>query len=247
VQTSPGDWARLRLQSGGPAWDMALGPGVQPMLNFFNGSADVLSLSQSGDASLLGNLKFNTGALRQMLDLWAGEHAIGVQGWTTYFRTIGAPANGAFAWYKGGVHNDTYLNSGGGEELMRLTSSGLTVRGTFVSSSDRNVKAGFEPIDAKALLEKVAAMPINRWHYTNDSAITHLGPVAQDFRAAFGLGLDDKHIATVDADGVALAAIQGLNQKLEEELKRRDAENAELRKELSAIKTLLEKVVQAKE
>jgi len=35
--------------------------------------------------------------------------------------------------------------------------------------------------------------------------VLHLGPVAQDFHAAFGLGADDKHIATVDADGVALA------------------------------------------
>ena len=56
----------------------------------------------------------------------------------------------------------------------------------------------------------------------------HLGPVAQDFQAAFGLGTDDKSIGTVDADGVALAAIQALNRKLEEELHRRDAKNAEL-------------------
>jgi hypothetical protein len=44
--------------------------------------------------------------------------------------------------------------------------------------------------------------------------VRHLGPVAQDFRAAFGLGRNDTTITTVDADGVALAAIQGLNQKL---------------------------------
>jgi len=65
--------------------------------------------------------------------------------------------------------------------------------------------------------------------YKFDSTTKHLGPVAQDFHAAFGLGTDDKHIATVDADGVALAAIQGLNQKVMEELKRRDAENAVLK------------------
>jgi hypothetical protein len=60
--------------------------------------------------------------------------------------------------------------------------------------------------------------------------------MAQDFHAAFGLnGADDKHIATVDADGVALAAIQGLNQKLEETR----AENIALKRELSEIKALL--------
>ncbi len=40
--------------------------------------------------------------------------------------------------------------------------------------------------------------------------------MAQDFYAAFGLGNSDTHIGTVDADGVALAAIQGLYQLLEE-------------------------------
>jgi hypothetical protein len=58
-------------------------------------------------------------------------------------------------------------------------------------------------------------MPITRWHYTNDVATPHLGPMAQDFYAAFSVGMDDRHIATVDEEGVALAAIQGLNQKLE--------------------------------
>lgn len=42
-------------------------------------------------------------------------------------------------------------------------------------------------------------------------ATPHLGPMAQDFHAAFNVGMDDKHMATVDEEGVALAAIQGLN------------------------------------
>ncbi len=41
-----------------------------------------------------------------------------------------------------------------------------------------------------------------------------MGPMAQDFRAAFGLGVNDTSIVTVDADGVALAAIQGLNERV---------------------------------
>ena len=70
---------------------------------------------------------------------------------------------------------------------------------------------------------------------------THLGPMAQDFHAAFAVGQDDKHISMVDADGVALAAIQGLNQKVEQlsgELKRRDAENANLKQRLEALEKL---------
>jgi hypothetical protein len=64
--------------------------------------------------------------------------------------------------------------------------------------------------------------------------------MAQDFHAAFALGTDDKHIATVDADGVALAAIQGLNQKLADELKRRDMENAALKQRLERLERLLQ-------
>ena len=59
-----------------------------------------------------------------------------------------------------------------------------------------------EPMDfeapPKAVLEKVARLPITQWTYKADPAATHLGPVAQDFKAAFALGSDDKAIATVD-------------------------------------------------
>ena len=102
-----------------------------------------------------------------------------------------------------------------GANMIFLDSSGLTVRGTFVSSSDRNMKEQFQPVDPCQALEKVAALPITTWSFKDDPRTRHLGPMAQDFHAAFNLGFDDKHIATVDEGGVALAAIQGLNQKLE--------------------------------
>ena len=86
-------------------------------------------------------------------------------------------------------------------------------------------------------------MAVQTWAYTKSAGVRHLGPVAQDFQAAFSLGTDDKHIATVDADGVALAAIQGLNQKLEETR----AANAELKRELSEIKQLLLKLSDKKD
>jgi hypothetical protein len=73
----------------------------------------------------------------------------------------------------------------------------------------------------------------------------HIGPVAQDFYAAFGLnGGDDKHISTVDEGGVALAAIQGLNQKLNQ----KDAEIAALKQQNEAMEQkldALEKLVQS--
>ncbi|HTA29887.1 MAG TPA: tail fiber domain-containing protein [Candidatus Cybelea sp.] len=133
-------------------------------------------------------------------------------------------------WDLGATTTEFVIYSGSiGANMILLNSSGLTVNGTFVSKSDRNVKAGFESVDAKTVLAKVAAMPITRWHYTNDAATPHLGPMAQDFHAAFNLGTDDKHIATVDEEGVALAAIQGLNQKVEDQWKEKDLEIARLK------------------
>jgi hypothetical protein len=88
--------------------------------------------------------------------------------------------------------------------------------------SDRNKKENFSAIDTAEILAKVAAMDITSWNYKfEDQAIRHLGPMAQDFKAAFELGSTDKAIFTVDADGIALASIQALaaeNQALEERL-----------------------------
>ncbi len=100
-------------------------------------------------------------------------------------------------------------------------------------TSDRNAKENFKPVDNQAVLAKVASLPVTEWNYKTDQAgVQHIGPMAQDFQAAFGLdGKDDKHISVVDEGGVALAAIQGLNQKLQDELNREDAENAKLKQQ----------------
>ena len=97
--------------------------------------------------------------------------------------------------------------------------------GTWTCSSSRTVKRDFEAVDAAAVLAKVATLPMSSWRYMNEAeSIRHLGPFAEDFRSAFGLGVDDKSIATVDEGGIALAAIQGLNAKVDGQLAAKDAE-----------------------
>jgi hypothetical protein len=72
-----------------------------------------------------------------------------------------------------------------------------------------------EPIDGYEVLEKLAALPISTWNYKWDPPTTrHLGPMAQDFKAAFGLGDDDTKISMIDANGVNMVAIQALHRKL---------------------------------
>ena len=114
--------------------------------------------------------------------------------------------------------------------------------GSWSSLSDHNAKANFAPISSRELLDRLSALPIQTWKYkSQNDSVRHIGPTAQDFAAAFNVGEDDRHIATVDEGGVALAAIQGLNQKLADELKHRDGEILELRQQLNELKTMLRK------
>ncbi len=102
--------------------------------------------------------------------------------------------------------------------------------------SDRNIKTNFTAVDSQAVLAKVANLPITAWSYKADADTRHIGPMAQDFRAAFQLGSDDKSIAVVDEGGVALAAIQGLNEKLDA----KDAEIQALQKQVAELKALVQ-------
>jgi hypothetical protein len=109
--------------------------------------------------------------------------------------------------------------------------------GSWSNLSDAGVKRDRRPLDARAVLEGLARLPIETWSYeSQDPAIRHAGPMAQDFRAMFGLGEDDKHISTVDADGVALAAIQALHLELQE----KDREIDELRARLSRLESKMD-------
>ena len=89
---------------------------------------------------------------------------------------------------------------------------------------DSATKEDFKPVDRRALLEKVAALSVRNYKMKDqDDGTRHIGPVAQDFHAAFGVGESDKGINTADADGVALAAIQALYEQ-NQALSRRVAE-----------------------
>jgi len=112
----------------------------------------------------------------------------------------------------------------------------LTAGGTWTNGSSRDFKQGFEPIDKQAVLRKVVELPVTRWQYKGEGEDAHhLGPVAEDFHAAFGLGHDERYLTTIDADGVALAAIQGLHEIVQE----KTCEVEELRSEVEALKELV--------
>ena len=85
-------------------------------------------------------------------------------------------------------------------------------------------------------------MPVTEWSYrAQEGGIRHLGPTAQDFHAAFGLGEDPLYIGSMDADGVALAAVRALEARTRETNERLTRDNDELRARLARLEALLEK------
>ena len=146
-----------------------------------------------------------------------------------------------------GVNTGIRFPIPGGTRTILAESQGITINGNvtataFNTGSDRNLKEQFSAIDAREILERVVRLPISSWKFKEDAATRHIGPMAQDFYAAFGVGADERHIATVDADGVALAAVQGLNQKLNErdaEIQTLKSQNESLEKRLTNLELLI--------
>jgi hypothetical protein len=164
--------------------------------------------------------------------------------------------DGTFVWadstdsdFSSAATNEFAVRATGGVRFVSgVDSNGTPVSGVSLPSgsgswttlSDRNAKTHFAPVNPRELLDRLARLPIQEWNYRSQSELVrHIGPTAQDFHAAFTFGEDDKHIATVDANGVALAAIQGLNRKLEERLKEKEVELEALKQRLAAIEKLL--------
>jgi hypothetical protein len=161
-----------------------------------------------------------------------GNEALGRMSFAAGYRAI-ANDDGAFVWADA---TGGRLNSTARDQFMARASGGVTFytdsaasvgarlapgSGSWAVTSDRASKSNLTAVDGREVLARLAGIPMATWNYkTQDATIRHIGPMAQDFMAAFGVGEDEKQISTVDADGVALAAIQGLNQVVQEKERR---------------------------
>ena len=171
-------------------------------------------------------------------------------GFGSFAAGTGAKAlqNGTFVWSDnagttGLVSNAPYeflARASGGFFLFTNAKQTAGVKlapgsGAWASLSDRRMKTGIVPLDDAAVLEKVARLPVTMWSYTSERGVRHVGPMAQDFYAAFGIGEDDRHITSIDEDGVALAAIKALhaeNRSLHAENRDLHAVNISLRQRI---------------
>ncbi len=153
-----------------------------------------------------------------------------------------ADAANSAAWQLGfgadGVRADFVDTATGVEsEAFHLEADGnLRIAGALSEMSDVNRKENFGAVDGATVLSRLAEVPVTTWNYKGDD-VKHVGPMAQDFQAAFGVGEDERHIAPLDANGVALAAIQELYRQVQAQNARIEAlerENAALRAERGA-------------
>jgi len=145
-----------------------------------------------------------------------GTRSAGSQG----LNTFNALATGGFRFYFDAVGNHCDLTDTNGWQC------------TNIVPSDRNAKNNVAPVSGRDVLYRLAGVPIHTWSYVTDTPpVRHVGPMAQDFHAAFAVGQDDRHIDLVDANGVAMAAIQGLYQIVQEN----NADLAALRQQNAAL------------
>jgi hypothetical protein len=111
--------------------------------------------------------------------------------------------------------------------------------GVFSCASSRTLKDHFVPVAGEEVLARMRAVPLNYWSYTSEAGnVRHMGPFAEDFKAAFGLGNDDKAIGLLDIDGVNFAASKALEERTagqDERIRTLEAQVAELRAMVQAL------------
>ena len=154
------------------------------------------------------------------------------------------------SYYSGTTASFAFNGAGVGGAAIRVGTSTANGNGAFLSNagvwtnaSSRTFKDSFAAIDPVAVLEKLVALPVKTWYYKgNRGDGQHMGPVAEDFAAAFGLGSNEKYIGSVDESGVAFAAIQGLNRKFASENADLKARNAALQERLDQLASRLAKL-----
>jgi Chaperone of endosialidase len=215
----------------GGARNMAGGEYSAVLGGYGNAARGEYAVVAGGDANQAGGL----------LSLAAGYHA-------------DAQHTGSFVWsdfvsgsseLKDTAENQFAARASGGFYLYsnEAATSGVHLApgsGTWSSMSDRNAKTDIVSLDDAAILTKVAALPVSGWRYASESGVRHVGPMAQDFYAAFGVGEDDRHITSIDEDGVALAAIKALhreNAQLRTKVRSQDGRLQSMERRLDALES----------
>lgn len=135
------------------------------------------------------------------------------------------------------------VKNNAGAWVSRIAANGdMEISGVLTELSDVNAKQDIEPVDGRGILDKLDNLEISEWSYKDAPGDRHVGPMAQDFHAAFGLGHTDTGIATLDSSGIALAAIKALIQE-NEGLKQRIVELEQQNNRVSKLEAIVDRLV----
>ncbi|MES1244537.1 MAG: tail fiber domain-containing protein [Acidobacteriota bacterium] len=135
--------------------------------------------------------------------------------------------------------NYKLIKAGAGVTAVDVQGNGnVTIAGILIQNSDRTTKHDIVAVQPDEILGKVLNLPISTWVRNGDEG-RHLGPMAQDFAAAFGLGEDDRHIATIDMAGVSLASVQALNSRMKTEIEALRQKNSDLATRVEALEKMV--------
>jgi hypothetical protein len=230
-----GSLLSMRIRPGAPTssldissdGDVGIGTGSpDARLHVFN--------SSGGDAHLHIEETNGTVALRTMLELENNG--------ASRFNLV--DNNAANTWTmnnNGGTLNFLRSNSSGVTAMAIQNTGAVTIAGALTQGSSREIKTNFALLEPKDVLSRVTALPISLWSYKTEGAVRHIGPMAEDFHKFFGLGEDERHIAPSDQAGVALLAVQGLNQVVQE----KDKEIADLKSRIETLEKLVQSLASA--
>jgi hypothetical protein len=228
----------VRDVTGGSKLSFRIRPGAPTSSIDISASGDVGIGTASPSAKL--HASASTGALAAMIQMTNNA------GSKLNFEDTSAGAT----W---GINNNggtlNMIKSGIGANAFSLTGAGTLTVVTLVQTSDRNLKTDIVPVEPESILAKVANLPVATWRFKTGESDLHLGPMAQDFSAAFGLGADDRHINPLDVAGVSLAAVQALNKQVSEkdaEIAKLQEQNAEMAKRLSNLEALVNSLASQK-
>lgn len=223
------------------------------------GRNNLISGTSFGSYAALGGGRDNT-VLGRYATIPGGEANEATDYGFAAGRRAKAQHAGAFVWgdstdqdVASTTNNQFLVRAAGGVRLLSSTNEGSAVdlpsgSGAWSSLADREALQRFEEVLPRQVLSQLVTLPIQTWGYqAQDPSVRHIGPTAQDFRTAFGLGENEQQISTVDADGVALAAIQGLNEIVTEQqaaLAAKDARIEALERSVAELRILVTNLVQ---
>ena len=203
----------------------------------------VSNTASGGGSTALGTLTTASGVFSTALGIWTIASGVGSTAIGSFASTNGMEGSFVYGDYstqsnvEAAANNQFVVRASGGFRFRTAADLGTGCdlpagSGVFACTSSRQAKDSVRAVDVDTVLARLRAVPVTSWSYMGETGVRHMGPFAEDFHAAFALGVDNTSIGLLDIDGVNLAAIQALDARTQ----RLQEENAAIKAELAALR-----------